>query len=275
MNRSNIILATFIAFISTHAPQTHGINHEAITLKADELRQLVLLTENQHVKELKQQLEFYTAANINFNINQPLDLALINNGTLLHLACIKGNPEIIELLLDHGAKNNTVDAKNWTPLHYACRENRIKAVELLLNSGANKDATKNDGWTPLHLACHNNNRPIVQILLAYGANKNIQSTKGKKTPRMLALKNNYAEIVTLLDIDCIALQEDTNCPICMEILALGDLCNKLSCKHMFHTACLKNWKEITCPMCRQATNFKHVDPAVSKKLVIIKKLDAN
>jgi hypothetical protein len=46
------------------------------------------------------------------------------------------------------------------------------------------------------------------------------------------------------------------CNICMDEYNLGDNVVKLSCKHIFHKECIKNWlcnERVTCPVCRKDT----------------------
>ena len=56
--------------------------------------------------------------------------------TPLHLACLSGNVEYVNILLERGAVTNTMDCKYWsTPLITAVRHNYIEIVRLLLDKG--------------------------------------------------------------------------------------------------------------------------------------------
>ena len=51
---------------------------------------------------------------------------------------------------------------------------------------------------------------------------------------------------------------ESTCPICLDLMELGDLVKQLHCKHCYHSSCLEAWlrsngkRVIQCPMCRQA-----------------------
>ena len=68
----------------------------------------------------------------------------------LHLAVLKGNAEIVNLLLGNGAQIDLV-AKNKdkaTPLHWAVFFQKKGIVSLLIESGANINALDSHGFTP-------------------------------------------------------------------------------------------------------------------------------
>jgi glutaredoxin-related protein len=54
----------------------------------------------------------------------------------------------------------------------------------------------------------------------------------------------------------ISVYSDKDCNICMDEYKNGDSVTHLTCKHVFHTDCIKNWlcnEKITCPVCRKDT----------------------
>jgi ankyrin repeat protein len=67
-------------------------------------------------------------------VNQPNE----EGNTPLHSAVICGNPELVELLLQHGAKKSMNRTNSWgaTPLHIAVGNNNTELVKLLLRHGA-------------------------------------------------------------------------------------------------------------------------------------------
>jgi len=72
----------------------------------------------------------------------------------IHLAVLKGNGEIIKLLLDNGAKID-LEADNKdkaTPLHWAAFFNQKEMVSLLIEAGAPINALDATGGTPLDSA---------------------------------------------------------------------------------------------------------------------------
>ena len=68
---------------------------------------------------------------------EEINLTDKNGNTSLHLACEKGIPEMIQILIKYGAK---LDAQNkcpgWTAVHFAAYEGHEETLKLLLESGA-------------------------------------------------------------------------------------------------------------------------------------------
>ncbi|XP_031794743.1 ankyrin repeat domain-containing protein 26 isoform X6 [Sarcophilus harrisii] len=156
--------------------------------------------------------------------------------TPLHLACAKGYPDVVSLLvqrkcklnlcdndnrtplikavqcqqeecatilLEHGADPNLVDSNNNTALHYAASgQNKAIAAQLLKHKG-DIEAKNKEGYTPLLLAVTENNHDIVDFFLKNGANVNA-SDKSKRTALMIAVSSEPTGIVSLLlgyDVD--------------------------------------------------------------------------
>lgn len=128
------------------------------------------------------------------------------NGTPLHLAVSMNNEEMVEMLLNNGAK---VDAKakifpnklyNQTPLHIAIDEGNYNIVLLLLKAGANVHATAMCNISSIHMAANSMKKDAIQImelLIAYGANLE-QEDLYNKTPLHHAAGNGSAEMIECL-----------------------------------------------------------------------------
>jgi len=105
-------------------------------------------------------------------IEQGADLEAKDPGTgasVLHYAVMRGNPEILQLLLSKGADVNSRTKNGTTPLHTAVLYNRYEVAETLLNKGAEVDAKSSSGATPLAIATTARNRDIAEMLRARGA----------------------------------------------------------------------------------------------------------
>jgi ankyrin repeat protein len=105
----------------------------------------------------------------------------VNRGTKnlftpLHLAAFKGRLEIVQLLLDHGARAKAENEWCETALHIVSRgefdtqEQGVGIARLLLERGANVNTREKDLFTPLHSAALNGRLEIAQLLLDHGAN---------------------------------------------------------------------------------------------------------
>jgi hypothetical protein len=74
--------------------------------------------------------------------------------TALHLACIVGGPEVLDVrvLIRAGANMDAADSYDRTPMHIAAVFGRTPTVLGLVSAGANVDAIDRSGRTPLQLA---------------------------------------------------------------------------------------------------------------------------
>ncbi|DAZ98472.1 TPA: hypothetical protein N0F65_004909 [Lagenidium giganteum] len=144
------------------------------------------------------------------------------------------NPQIVELLLDHGANHleipdpghmNTVTVlqlaymsgnlavaqvlEEWggdvalTPFHAAAARNDVKLVRKFIRRRTNINCLGEHGYrgmnrrTPLHWAAVNGANEVVELLLEAGADPNFQDRRGR-TPLHWAARLNRLEVVKLL-----------------------------------------------------------------------------
>ncbi|XP_014217505.1 ankyrin repeat domain-containing protein 27-like isoform X2 [Copidosoma floridanum] len=112
----------------------------------------------------------------------PIAINAVNSQgeTALHIASAAGCTEIIQLLLDAGAKVNLVTrSEGRTPLHLACLHEHVQTAKMLLSCGScNPDVRDNARDTPLHLAARAGNVRIVEMLVRHGANARLRNLNG-------------------------------------------------------------------------------------------------
>jgi ankyrin repeat protein len=104
-----------------------------------------------------------------------------DGATMLHWAC--NSPEIITLLLHHGAHVDKKDANGQTPLQWAVKENSLLSADILIKAGANINIQDNEGTTPLQQAIVNDNLSMAELLLDSGADSKEEASIS------LAMKN--------------------------------------------------------------------------------------
>jgi ankyrin repeat protein len=107
--------------------------------------------------------------------------------TPLHVAAgPSGSAEIVEILIAHGAKIESVFAGR-TPLHVATTFAKFEIAELLLANGADVNAQESFGLTPLHRAAIWPRKDLIELLLKNGANVDMKDEFGH-TPLDIVLQ---------------------------------------------------------------------------------------
>lgn len=123
--------------------------------------------------------------------------------TALHVACLVGQPAMVDLLVNLGSNIDSTDYSSSTPLHYAAAKGHQNAVLLLIHSGCNLEVYDSDGNTPLHLASNNGHEGCVKALLYFAEhmsmllNVNCTNSSGD-TPLHHASRWGYEGIVQIL-----------------------------------------------------------------------------
>ena len=99
----------------------------------------------------------------------------------LHLASLHGHLNVVQLLLDNGAKTDVRDAWNCTPLHNAAGKGHLAVVEELISFGASPDMETLKGKTPSDLARDKHFDDIVKVLDRYRSQRSrgLQPAKAK------------------------------------------------------------------------------------------------
>jgi len=101
--------------------------------------------------------------------------------TVLGVAARKNHFEVVQYLVEQGAKMDNADRSGWTPLINAAWKGHLDIARYLLEQGADRDTSTNYGITPLHVAAANNHMEITKLLMVYGADLNAR-TDGNSLP---------------------------------------------------------------------------------------------
>ena len=72
--------------------------------------------------------------------------------TGLHEACVSGNVEMVNTLIEFGADVNSLGFQNNTPLHEATLNNQLECIRILFENGASTKMRNTFGVLPIELA---------------------------------------------------------------------------------------------------------------------------
>ncbi|KAI4686635.1 uncharacterized protein J4E84_005916 [Alternaria hordeiaustralica] len=106
-------------------------------------------------------------------------------------------PQIIQLLLDHGASLEAVGTENINALHFAASNGMIHGADFLIGKGVELSKTCEDERTPLILAAKHGHLAIVRLLLAKGADLH-EKSENSCTVLMWAAEYGHHEVVLYL-----------------------------------------------------------------------------
>lgn len=120
-------------------------------------------------------------------LNEQPDLSVVNKFgcSPLHVAAQSGNTYCVQRILQHKVHVGTQDGKKMTALHHAAAKGHKSCVELLINNSAPLNGKDKDGRTPLLMAIQGAHEDVIQLLLERGAKVNI-ADNSKKTALMYA-----------------------------------------------------------------------------------------
>lgn len=117
--------------------------------------------------------------------------------TPLFLAVENGSVEMVEMLLNFGAKVNARDRSKQTPLMRLDEDATPELVELLIRHGAKVDAVDSKGSSPLILAAGAANADVVKALIDAGSDVKLRNKEGQ-TALMKAASYDDIESVRAL-----------------------------------------------------------------------------
>jgi ankyrin repeat protein len=117
------------------------------------------------------------------------------HATPLRAAIVKGNVEVMKLLLEHGADVDAVGREGFTLLYEASR--RLEILSLLLDHHADVNHQDKFGWTALLRASFEGELEVARVLLRHGAATDTADTEGF-TPLLMASQSGDLGIVHLL-----------------------------------------------------------------------------
>ncbi|KAM9750949.1 dynein axonemal heavy chain 12 [Menidia menidia] len=142
-----------------------------------------------------------------------------DSGSVLFDAAASGNPDIISLLLDHGADPNLPLYSGHLPIHRVAYHGHRLALEVLIPV-TKLNAVKESGMSPLHSAAAGGHAHCVETLLKAGYDPNFmlhpKVRKGYDDERRSALffavsNNDLQSARLLLEAGAMVNQDPINC----------------------------------------------------------------
>ena len=131
-------------------------------------------------------------------IQKGADPNLKYNKTALMYAVEYNDDDMINFLLENGAKFDATNKNGITTLMYAIQYDKIDKVKLLISKGADVNAKGRDGETALIRAI---NKPsdMVELLIEKGAKLDMQDNNGKTALMYVVMYNDFDMVKLLLE----------------------------------------------------------------------------
>uniref|UniRef100_A0A8C0JET2 Uncharacterized protein n=1 Tax=Chelonoidis abingdonii TaxID=106734 RepID=A0A8C0JET2_CHEAB len=97
--------------------------------------------------------------------------------TPLHVAALHGHPELVYLLLKHGANSSAKNMNHAVPLHLACQKGHFQVTGSLHSYKHSRQILLGKGNTALHEAVIGKHEVLVELLLQNGASNHIRNKR--------------------------------------------------------------------------------------------------
>eukprot|EP00903_Cladosiphon_okamuranus_P006103 g6012.t2 len=124
----------------------------------------------------------------------------MENWTPAHLASKYGNIELLEVLVDRGARLEARTKRGWKPLHFAAQGGHLDCVELLLRERAMATCvTKERLSTPLHVAAELGYVGVCRRLLEEAIDLEARDVMDRTALHLAADKGHLEVVKALLE----------------------------------------------------------------------------
>ncbi|CAF2612416.1 unnamed protein product [Rotaria sp. Silwood2] len=124
----------------------------------------------------------------------PIDLIDHAGQTALYYGCERGFANLVNILLQHGARHDILDVNQTSPLWAAAQKSHAEIVLALLQHGADPDQQANDNTTALYHASYEGHLACVYYLVRFKASVHLAKNSGA-SPLFVAARNGHYRIV--------------------------------------------------------------------------------
>lgn len=173
---STFVLGGSIATTTTTYFSGNKLIGAVLMEDVDEVKRLIGIGKKVNVK------------NLNYDGNFPL-----------HYAVEHANLEIVDLLLNAGARISVKNYEKRTPLMMIDEDATVELVNRLLGFGSAVNAVDKDKNTVLILVAGDASEEVIRALILNGANVNAQNKKGRTALMQAAEEGNLENVQALLE----------------------------------------------------------------------------
>lgn len=124
-------------------------------------------------------------------------ISSINNATPVFVACLRGNAEMVQLVIELGGEPNVRTNEDVTPIQAAAQEGYADVVRTLVENGADINSPTDKGETPLYIAAQLNRLEVIHTLVELGADVNVL-TNNLCTPVQAAAQSGHVDVIRAL-----------------------------------------------------------------------------
>jgi ankyrin repeat protein len=128
------------------------------------------------------------------NVNTPE----ADGTTALHWAAEHSNEDIVDLLIQAGARPNVTNDYGMTPLALASRNGNVAIVRALLKADAAPNTVLSTGETAIMAAARAGSSEVVSLLVDAGANLTTRENAAGQTALMWAAAEGHTDVVRIL-----------------------------------------------------------------------------
>ena len=118
--------------------------------------------------------------------------------TALILAAQGGHDDVVEALLEKGARIEDRDKTGHTALNWAAMRGQAATARVLLEGGADVNTMNNGLVSPVLYAVGTRNKAMVRLVAEAGADLQVETRDNKMTPLLLAIEHRDIEMTRLL-----------------------------------------------------------------------------